>query len=91
MNPEPELGTLGEEAAKLLDAVHGWARRTFSAEHIATGAQECTGCPVCQVVSVLRGDHPDVTERLSGLAAAGAEFLRTVTAKPGPADAPEHG
>lgn len=65
-------GTAAEEALRLLDAVQGWARRTFpppQGEHPA----ECQWCPVCQLAAVLRGEHPEITARITeaGLALAG--------------------
>jgi hypothetical protein len=69
---------LGAEAAKLVTAVQEWARNAFSAHSPAerTGAPaECVPwCPICQFAGILRGEHPEVTERLAeaGAALAGA-------------------
>lgn len=63
-------GTAGEEAIKLLGAVQDWLRREPLSEHLATGAPECTWCPICQLVAVLRGERPDVNEKLVSLVAA---------------------
>jgi hypothetical protein len=75
-----EPGSIGEEAARLADAVHGWARTTFPglSEHIATGAPECRYCPLCRLVAVLRGNRPEVTERVAEAASAVADAVRTV-------------
>jgi hypothetical protein len=58
------VGSLGEEAAKLLGAAEGWWR-----EHAPTLAlhqgPECVICPVCQGLAVLRGSSPEVYEHLS--------------------------
>jgi hypothetical protein len=62
--------TIGEEALKLLDAVQDWLRREPLAEHLATGAPECTWCPICQLVAVLRGDRPDVNEKITSVLTA---------------------
>ena len=43
-----DIGSVAEEAAKLFGALSGWAREHGSEEHIATGAPECTYCPVCR-------------------------------------------
>ena len=55
------VGTLAEEAAKLLGAAETWWR-----EHAPdrTGP-ECRVCPFCQVLSVVRGSQPELFERLS--------------------------
>ncbi|MGF9756881.1 hypothetical protein AAII07_16900 [Microvirga sp. 0TCS3.31] len=96
-----EVGSLGEEAAKLLGALSGWAREqgveagdglsglasqaAASAhelnDHLATGAAECTVCPVCRTVSALRQVSPEVTAHLSAAASsltqAAVAFLAT--------------
>jgi hypothetical protein len=63
-------GTIGEEAVKLLDAVQEWLRREPLSEHLATGAPECTWCPICQFVAALRGERPDVNEKVAMVVAA---------------------
>jgi hypothetical protein len=89
---------LPEEAARLVAAVQDWAARTLPADDGCT----CTWCPVCQGLAVLRGDRPDVTERLTDAMATAATALATIAAAlarpapappadpdPGPAPAPE--
>lgn len=72
-------GTIGDEAAKLLDAVQDWARRSFGdSAHIATGAPECTWCPVCQLIAVLRGDRPDISDKVADATASVVAALRAV-------------
>ncbi len=79
-----EPGSVGEEAARLAEAIRGWAATTFPGltsgltEHLATGAPECRYCPFCQLVAVLRGDRPEVTERVAEAAAAVADAVRAV-------------
>lgn len=50
-------------------------------EHLATGAPECTYCPICRVVHVVRETSPDVRAHLavaaSSLMQAAAEVLAT--------------
>ncbi len=85
--PEP-VGSLGEEAVRLLAALQGWARESsgeyadaaaaaaggLSAaarrvdEHVATGGEDCRYCPVCQVISAVRGTSPEVREHLTSAA-----------------------
>ena len=98
-----EVGSLGEEAAKLLGALSGWAREqgveagdglsglasqaAASAhelsDHLATGAPECTVCPLCRTISAVRQVSPEVTAHLSAVAAslaqAAAEFLASTS------------
>jgi hypothetical protein len=102
-----EVGSLAEEAAKLLGTLSGWAREngadvghglgdvaghaTAAAhevnEHLATGAAECTVCPVCRTVHAVRGLSPDVrwhlTSAATSLAHAAAAFLSTQPPGPG--------
>jgi hypothetical protein len=68
---EEAAGGVAQEAVRLLAALQGWARDDVT-EHFATGAPECRYCPICTAVSVLRGDRPEVTEKL---AEAGTAFL----------------
>ena len=76
----PEPGPLGEEAARLVQAVRDWAARTFpdTDRHLATGAEECRYCPLCQAIAALRGERPEVTERLAGVVTAAAGALAAV-------------
>ena len=109
-----EVGSLGEEAAKLLGALSGWAREhgveagdglsglasqaAASAhelnDHLATGAAECTVCPLCRTVSAVRQVSPEVTAHLSAaatsLAQAAAAFLATAPRTPGATHDVEH-
>ncbi|MEP6599075.1 MAG: hypothetical protein ABJB98_06445 [Actinomycetota bacterium] len=88
-----ELGSLGEEAVRLLGAVQDWARRTWPDEHPATGAPECRWCPICQLLAVLRGHRPEVNERLTQAGTAVVTALQALLdASTGPdADQPDRG
>ena len=111
----PEVGSVGEEAAKLFGALSygamdtdgepeggaapspgstflglaGQAAARLGAvnEHIATGSAECTFCPVCRTVHVIRGTSPEVrahlAEAASSLLQAVAGVLATVPPAPG--------
>jgi hypothetical protein len=79
------VGSVAEEAVKLLQALQDWAKDSGSeyagaaasaaegatsamhgvSEHVATGAGECTYCPVCRVISAVRDTSPEVREHLS--------------------------
>src|SRR3954447_15713788 len=45
------------DAARLLDALLGWARNAADEleGRIATGTPECAMCPLCRAISALRG------------------------------------
>ena len=89
--PGREVGSLAEEAAKLLGVLSGWAEEHHlddvadraSAvgqdlhDHLATGAAECTYCPICQAVRVQRDTSPEVRAHL---ATAGASLAQALTA-----------
>lgn len=70
---------MADEAARLLGAAEGWARRraaSLDAEHLATGAAECTVCPVCQAVGALRTVRPEAVSHLLDAAASLVAALR---------------
>lgn len=66
------LGSAAEEAARLFAAVSGWARDQAAdvGEHLATDAAECTYCPICRTVHLLREVTPEVREHLSTAASS---------------------
>lgn len=88
-----EVGSVSEEAARLLGALSGWARehgpevagmgegleglagRAAAAaqdlsQHVDTGATECSWCPVCRTVHLVRATSPEVRDHLSSAAAS---------------------
>lgn len=74
-----DVGSVGEETAKLLGALADWAKDQSGAwagqidAHIATGAAECQYCPICRTVHVLREASPEVKAQL---ATAASSFLQ---------------
>jgi hypothetical protein len=56
------VGSLAEEAAKLFGAAEEWWRAHAPSEHLGP---ECRVCPVCQVLSVVRGAQPELFEHLT--------------------------
>jgi len=103
---DENVGSVTEEAAKLLHALQDWANESGSEyagaaataaegaaaavhrvdEHIATGAAECSYCPVCRVISAVRGTSPEVRQHLTTAATslmhAAAGLLATQTPEP---------
>jgi hypothetical protein len=67
-------------ASQAADAVHGID------DHLATGAPECTVCPVCRAVHAVRQLSPEVTTHLTAAAAsltqAMAALLATTDRRP---------
>lgn len=85
-----------EEARRLVEALGAWATTRLGAAdgHIATGDPECQLCPVCQLISALRGDR---TEAMARLGDAWTAFLAVLTSHkahspvPDPASEPTPG
>ncbi|MDQ1711315.1 MAG: hypothetical protein QOE45_765 [Frankiaceae bacterium] len=78
------VGSLAEEAAKLFGAAEEWwrAHAPSAPEHLGP---ECRVCPVCQLLSVVRGAQPELFEHLSEAASALLLAVRSAV------DAMEHG
>lgn len=97
-----EVGSVGDEAAKLIGALSEWARDSSGLgaglgsglgqslsgladhaaatvselnAHIATGSAECTYCPICRTVHVVRQTSPEVKAHLAG---AASSFLQAM-------------
>jgi hypothetical protein len=78
------VGSVAEEAAKLLGALSGWAREHSEGlssfgdgvhEHTgghdgATPGAECAWCPVCRTVAAVRQTSPEVLGHLTTAAAS---------------------
>jgi hypothetical protein len=75
-SPDDEpVGSVGDEAAKLLGVLAGWASdhtREVN-EHLATGDAECRYCPICRTVHAVREASPEVRTQL---ATAASSFLQ---------------
>ncbi len=76
------------EALRLFEAVQEWARRSSLGDlgaHLmpdpeggfATGSEECTLCPICQVVGAVREHHPEVAEHLTDAVTSLAAAVRS--------------
>ena len=91
---QPESGPLADEAAKLIGAAQEWLHRVVgdpATARIANNSPECCWCPLCQLIATLRGDRPELTERLSETRAAFAGLLRALADAAATAGAPtEH-
>lgn len=71
-------GPLGEEAARLVEALSDWARGHGEEMPFATGSAECKLCPVCQLLSLMRQARPDTFAHLLEATSALAAAARTV-------------
>lgn len=82
------VGTLAEEAAKLLTAAQEWATSRLEGDD----ASSCQLCPICQAIGALRQVKPETIEHLVAAAASLASSLRASVAQPpAPATTPEPG
>ena len=68
---------LGEEVGRLFGAVQEWARQTFPAPTNGPGP-DCEWCPICQFMAVLRGERPELTDRVAQAGAAFGSAVRTL-------------
>lgn len=86
----PPVGSAAEEAARLFSAAQEWLRlRTaVPVEGIATGAPECSVCPLCQGISAVRHIRPETVEHLFDATASLVAALRTTVGEHGSADGP---
>jgi hypothetical protein len=78
-NPAAPLIT---EALRLVSSVQDWAqdwahRGCGQAGERRTGS-DCQWCPLCQFAAVLRGEHPEFTDRVAEAGTALAGVLRAV-------------
>ena len=93
MTARPPVGSAAEEAARLFAAVEDWARSRgglLDDQHLATGAPECSTCPLCQGVAALRSVRPETVEHLLDAAASVVAALRTAVVTPGRPTEPHH-
>jgi hypothetical protein len=72
-------GPVGEEAARLAEALADWARGAIGGElPLATGSAECALCPVCQLLAVARRARPETFTHLADATTSLVAALRTV-------------
>lgn len=72
-------GSVGDEAAKLVEALSEWARGAAGGDlPLATGSDECQLCPICQALSLARRARPETFTHLTDAATSFLAALRTV-------------
>jgi len=71
---------LAADALRLIGSAQQWAKTAFAdaslEEHKGHTGPECQWCPLCQFVAVLRGERPELTERVAELGSALVTVLR---------------
>jgi hypothetical protein len=75
---QPPDSPLVDQLAGLIADTQQWVARMAEEHQIATGARECVNCPVCRLIAVLRGDHPELTDRAVDLMSTVVTALRTM-------------
>ena len=103
--PQDEpVGSVGDEAAKLLGALADWAGDHVNSkfgdrvrevnDHIATGDAECLYCPICRTVHAVREASPEVKAQLAQAAStflqAAAGLLSAASAAEPPSSRVQH-
>jgi hypothetical protein len=75
---DPPRTDVGDEARRVMAAVQDWARRTFPEPPSGHGGPECQWCPLCQFASVLRGERPELSEKVAEAGAALANAFKAI-------------
>ncbi|MPZ62936.1 MAG: hypothetical protein GEU93_16925 [Propionibacteriales bacterium] len=74
------VGSLGDEAAKLIGALQGWAREHaadgipqasgLASAYIADDSAACKVCPLCRLIAAGREINPQTIEQVGGAVAS---------------------
>jgi hypothetical protein len=75
---DPGRAGFADELIRLAGAAQDWVRETFPAGPDGHPGAECQWCPLCQFMSVLRGERPDLTERVAEAGASLTSALRAL-------------
>jgi hypothetical protein len=97
--PQDEpVGSVGDEAAKLLGALADWAGDHVNGrfgdrvrevnDHIATGDAECLYCPICRTVHAVREASPEVKAQLTQAATTFLQAAAGLLSAAGAAESP---
>lgn len=81
-------GSLGDEAAKLIGVLQGWAREHaadgiprpsgLGSAYIADDSAACRVCPLCRLIAAGREINPQTIERVSGAVASRLHSLADI-------------
>ena len=79
MTSSQDVGPLAEEAARFAEALTDWARGHVGMPNGSIGhGTECTLCPFCQLLSLLRQAKPETFAHLLDASASMTAALRSV-------------
>jgi hypothetical protein len=76
--PAPDRAAGGASAAGGATTAGGASAAEAAAAGHAPGADCVPWCPICQFANILRGEHPEVTERLAEAATAVAAAMKAL-------------
>lgn len=71
-------GGSADELNALLTTITQWAQRAMPAPPSGHPGPECQWCPLCQLASALRGEYPELTDRLAEAGAAVSGAVRAL-------------
>lgn len=74
----PLLGEALRLVSSIQDWAQDWAQRGSGEPHERHTGSDCQWCPLCQFAAVLRGEHPEITDRVAEAGTALAGALRAV-------------
>jgi hypothetical protein len=81
-DPTPDAtSALAADALRLIGSAQEWAKSAFAETSVDKHVEghtgpDCQWCPLCQFVAVLRGERPELTERVAELGSALVTVLR---------------
>ena len=75
---QPPDSPLVDQLSGLIADAQQWVARMAEEHQIATGAPECVNCPVCRLIALLRGDHPELTDRAVDVVSTAVTAMRTM-------------
>ena len=95
----PDLAGLVEAARSLVDPAQQWAKRALGELKTEHHPEDCTWCPICQFVALVRGEAPELADKLSEAAATFTATVKAVletaqqqsASRPRPTPAPREG
>jgi hypothetical protein len=74
--PRPVVEDALRALSSLQELAKGWAERNLGESNGAHPGSDCQWCPLCQFAAVLRGERPELTERVVEAGTAIATALR---------------
>jgi hypothetical protein len=75
---QPPNSPLVDQLSGLIADAQQWVARMAEEHQIATGAPECVNCPVCRLIALLRGDHPELTDWAVDVVSTVVTAMRTM-------------